>query len=292
MSLKESELILNKDKSVYHLNLRPENIADTILTVGDPSRVHMVSKYFDDIEFEMNKREFITHTGRIGNKRITVMSTGMGTENIEIVLTELDALVNIDLKKREVKKETRSLNVIRIGTSGALQEDIPIGSFLISEYGVGLDNLMVFYNLPQTDFEKEICDQLKGEIPLPITPYCVKADETLLKMFDKDVFIKGNTITSPGFYAAQGRALRTQLAFDGFMDKLVYFHKDNFWLTNFEMETSGYYAMSRLLGHKAISTNAILANRIKGEFAKDGQKIVDKLIKCVIEAVVEDNSEE
>ncbi|NMM49099.1 nucleoside phosphorylase [Marinigracilibium pacificum] len=289
MPIHESELILNKDKSVYHLSLRPENIADTVLTVGDPSRVHMVSKYFDDIEFEMNKREFITHTGRIGDKRLTVMSTGMGTENIEIVITELDALVNIDFKTREVKKETRSLNIIRIGTSGALQEDIPIGSCLVSEYGVGLDNLMIFYDLSQTPFEQEICAKLKEDIPLPITPYCVKADEGLLRSFDKEGFIKGNTVTSPGFYAPQGRALRVNLAYGGFMDKLVYFHKDNFWLTNFEMETSGYYAMSRMLGHKAISTNAILANRIQNKFANDSIKIVDQLIKQVIEVVTDEN---
>lgn len=280
----ESELIINKDGSIYHLNLKPENIADTIITVGDPGRVYKISQHFDDIDFEMHYREFITHTGTYKGKRISVLSTGMGTDNIEIVLTELDALVNIDLKTRTEKQQKKKLKIIRLGTSGALQADIPVGSFLVSEYAIGFDMLMHFYNLPQSEFEDSISDALVKKINLPFRPYCVKGSEDLKEQFGFDM-IQGNTVTCPGFYAPQGRRIRLDLKLKNFMEELNYFHEGTFWLTNFEMETAGYYAMARLLGHEIISVNAIMANRTNNEFADNPNKIIDKLIKKVLERI-------
>src|SRR5688572_10845599 len=179
--ISETDLILNDDGSVYHLNLLPKHISDTVITVGDPTRVYRVIQYFDDIEFEMNKREFTTHIGTYKGKRITVISTGIGTDNIELVLTELDALVNIDLKTRESKSHKRRLRIVRIGTSGGLQEDIPVGSHLVSDYAIGLDNLMAFYNLPMDKFEKEITEDIQKTINLPFTPYMAKCSDGLKK---------------------------------------------------------------------------------------------------------------
>ncbi len=280
----ESELILNKDGSVYHLNLKPSNISDIILTVGDPSRVYMISQYFDDVDFEMNRREFITHVGKYNGKRITVISTGMGTDNVEIFLTEIDALVNVDLKKREVKQRKRKLKIIRIGTSGALQEDIPIGSHLVSDYAVGLDTLMCFYNLPQTDFERKISEELQHDTQLPFAPYVVRGSQLLKEQIGKDMIV-GNTVTCPGFYGPQGRKIRLDLKNDRLLETLNYYHNNDFWLTNFEMETAGYYAMGRLLGHEVLSVNAIIANRMKNKFSKNPNKIVDSLIRKVLDSL-------
>lgn len=274
----ETSLILNPDGSVYHLNLKPEDIADTIIAVGDPSRVYQVSNYFDDVDFEMNRREFITHTGAYDGKRITVISTGIGTDNIEIFFTELDALVNIDLKTREPKPNRKSLKIIRIGTSGSLQEDVPVDSHLISQYAVGLDALMCFYRFPQNGFEQRLSNKLKEVIGLPYLPYFVKGSETLFDQF-KDGLIAGNTVTSPGFYAPQGRKVRLDLRLPNLLNDLNYFHEEDMWLTNFEMETASYYAFGRLMGHETISLNAIIANRITDQFSKDSHKLVDSLIK-------------
>jgi uridine phosphorylase len=277
----ESDLILNADGSVYHLNLLPKHIPDTIITVGDPGRVYQVSQFFDEVEFEMNKREFITHVGRYNGKKLMVISTGIGTDNVEIVFSELDALVNIDLKTREPKSRRKKLRLIRIGTSGALQEDIPIGTHLISEYGVGLDNLMNFYDLPMDDYEAGIAHDLQKKIGLTFMPYVVKGNDVLAKQVGFDM-VKGNTVTSPGFYAPQGRELRLPIRYPRLIEDLNYYHKGEFWLTNFEMETSGYYAMARLLGHEAISVNAILANRIKNKFSKSPNRIIETLIEKVL----------
>jgi uridine phosphorylase len=284
--ISETDLILNKDGSVYHLNLHPKQIADTVITVGDPNRVYRVSELFDEIEFEMNKREFITHVGSYRGKRITVVSTGIGTDNVEIFLTELDALVNIDLKTREQKSRKRKLKIIRIGTSGALQEDIPVGAHLITDYAVGFDNLMTFYDLRHDDFEKSIAADIQKKIQLPFTPYVVRGSESLKKQFGDDMIV-GNTVTTPGFYAPQGRQVRLVPQFPKLLDDLNYYHNksSDFWLTNFEMETAGYYAMGRLLGHEVLSVNAIIANRIKNKFSKDPNKVVDALIKKVLERV-------
>lgn len=284
--ISETDLILNQDGSVYHLSLLPKQISDTIITVGDPNRVYRVSELFDDVEFEMNKREFITHVGTYKGKRITVMSTGMGTDNIEIFLTELDALVNIDLKTREPKSRKKKLKIIRIGTSGALQEDIDIGSHLVSDYAVGFDNLMTFYDLKQDEFEESIAADLRKKIELPFTPYVVRGSELLRKQIAFDMVV-GNTVTTPGFYAPQGRSVRAASKFPKLLEELNYYHNkgSDFWLTNFEMETAGYYAMGRLLGHEILSVNAIIANRIKNKFSKDPNKVVDDLIRKVLERI-------
>lgn len=284
--ISETDLILNPDGSVYHLNLLPKHISDTIITVGDPSRVYKVSQHFDDVDFEMNKREFITHVGRYKGKKITVMSTGIGTDNVEIFFTEIDALVNLDLKTREPKSRKKKLKVVRIGTSGALQEDIPLGSHLYSNYAVGLDNLMQFYELPMDEFETKIAADIQSKTGLPFTPYMVAGSEILKEQIGFDM-IAGNTITTPGFYAPQGRVVRAQNKLPKLLDDLNYYHNksSDFWLTNFEMETAGYYAMARLLGHEVLSVNAIIANRIKGKFSKDPDKVIDSLIKKVLERI-------
>jgi len=282
--ISESDLIINKDGSVYHLNLKPENISETIITVGDPSRVFRVSQYFDSIDFEMNRREFITHKGKYKGKEVTVISTGMGTDNVEIFMNEIDALANIDFKTREVKEKKRKLNIIRIGTSGALQEDIRLGSHLASDFGIGLDTLMVFYSLRQTGFENTLSSKLKDYIDLPFKPYCVEGSQSLREKFSFDM-LRGNTVTAPGFYGPQGRKLRVDLKYPHLMEDLMYFHLDDFWLTNFEMETAGYYAMGRLMGHEMLSLNAIVANRAKNKFSKDPDKVIDSLIKKVLDRI-------
>jgi len=286
VKISETDLILNKDGSVYHLNLLPKHISDTIIAVGDPSRVYRVSQHFDEVEFEMNKREFITHVGRFNGKKITVISTGIGCDNVEIFLTEIDALVNIDLKTREPKSRKKKLKIIRIGTSGALQEDIPVGSHLVSEYAVGLDNLMEFYDFQMDSFEKMIAEDIKTKTGLPFKPYVVKGSGALKTQIGFDM-ISGNTITSPGFYAPQGRKVRAATRFPKLLESLNYYHNKSseFWLTNFEMETATYYALGRMLGHEMLSVNAIIANRIKNKFSKDHDKIVDALIIKVLERI-------
>ncbi len=280
----ESELVLNKDGSVYHLNLLPKHLSDTIIAVGDPSRVYKISQYFDELEFEMNRREFITHIGTYRGKRLTVISTGMGTDNIEIFLTELDALANIDLKKREVKEKKRKLKIIRVGTSGALQEEIPLGTHLVSDHAVGLDTLMFFYNLPQEKHELETAAQLQEQIGLPFKPYVVRGSQSLLEKLGEGMVV-GNTVTCPGFYAPQGRKIRLGLTYPKLLEKLCYFNNNGMWLTNFEMETAGYYAMGRMLGHEIISINAIIANRPRNRFSKNPAKIVDSLIRKVLDRI-------
>ena len=284
--ISETDLILNDDGSVYHLSLLPKHVTETIISVGDPGRVYMVSEFFDDIEFEMNKREFITHVGKYKGKRVTVTSTGMGTDNIEIFLTELDALVNIDLKTREPKSRKKKLKIIRIGTSGALQEDIPLGSHLYTDYAVGLDNLMAFYDLPMDDFEKLIAQDIEKNCSLPFAPYVVKGSEMLTEQITEGM-LRGNTVTTPGFYAPQGREIRVPIKYPKLLEELNYYHNKStdFWLTNFEMETAGYYAMARLLGHEVLSVNAIIANRMKNKFSKDPNKVVEALIKKVLDRI-------
>jgi uridine phosphorylase len=277
---------LQKDGSIYHLNLLPKHIGDIIIAVGDPNRVNQVAKHFQEVEFEMNQREFITCVGKYNGKRITVMSTGIGTDNIEIFLTELDALVNIDFKTRELKPKRKKLKIIRLGTSGALQEDIPVGTHLVSHYAVGLDNLMNFYSLPQSDFEKEIAEDIRRQTGIAFTPYVVKGSEALQTQIGSDMVV-GNTVTTPGFYAPQGRMIRLPIRYPKLVEELNYYHnkEHNFWLTNFEMETSAYYALGRMLDHEVLSVNAILANRIRNEFAPNPSKIVDALIKKVIDRI-------
>lgn len=280
-----SELILNPDSTVYHLNLHPEQIADTIITVGDPERVTKISKYFDKIESVVAKREFVTHTGTYKGKRLTVMSTGMGTDNIEIVMMELDALVNVDLKQRVVKEEHKRLNIIRLGTSGSLQPDIHVGTHLVSDYAIGLDTLMFFYNLSSTQEELNLQDAIFTEAELPFKPYVVRGSQVLLHKIGYDM-IRGNTLTSPGFYAPQGRQIRATLRLPNLVEALSHFRFDgDKVLTNFEMETAGYYAMGKILGHDVLSVNAILVNRISNEFAPNPDEIIEALIHKVLDRV-------
>ncbi len=282
--ISETDLILNSDGSVYHLNLLPKHISDTIIAVGDPSRVYMVSQFFDEVEFEMNKREFITHVGKYNGKRITVISTGIGTDNVEIFFTELDALANIDLKTREVKPRKKKLKVVRIGTSGSLQDDVPVGAHLVSDYAVGLDNLMNFYDLPMNDFETGLAHDLQKKTGIPFMPYVVRGSEALRAQIGTDMIV-GNTVTCPGFYAPQGRELRLPIRFPKLLEDLNYYHKGDFWLTNFEMETAGYYALGRMLGHEVLSVNAIIANRMKNKFSKNPTKVVESLIEKVLDRI-------
>jgi uridine phosphorylase len=285
-AIPESELILNPDGSVYHLNLLPEHISDTIITVGDPERVAKVSRYFDSIEIEVAKREFITHTGYYKGKRITVISTGMGTDNIDILMNELDALVNIDLLTRiPVAEEDRiSLKIIRIGTSGALQSTVPLGCHLASDYAIGLDSLMQFYPLVQTDFENSISEGLKTQLGLPFAPYCVQGSESLRQKIAFDM-IPGNTLTCPGFYAPQGRVLRVQLKNEQLVQAYHSFRFEDFKITNFEMETAGYYSLGRLLGHEMLSLNAIVADRVNHRFADNADETINDLILKVLDRV-------
>ncbi|WP_162427143.1 nucleoside phosphorylase [Pontibacter pudoricolor] len=283
-AIPESELIINKNGTVYHLNLLPEHISDTIITVGDPDRVAMVSRYFDEIEIEVAKREFITHTGYYKGKRLTVISTGMGTDNIDILMNELDALVNIDFQSREPNEEKIKLKIVRVGTSGSLQESIPLGSHVASHYGVGLDSLMEFYPLEQTADEQSITNTLKEQLGVSFTPYCVPGSKMLIDKLAFDM-IPGNTLTCPGFYAPQGRVLRGGLRNQNLLQVYQDFKVCDFQLTNFEMETAGYYAMGRLLGHEMLSLNAIVANRITQEFAKNAEEVVDSLIRKTLDRI-------
>jgi uridine phosphorylase len=284
MRISETDLVLNPDGSVYHLNLHPEHIADHVIAVGDPDRVIMVSKHFEQIEFEMNKREFITHVGTYKGKRITVMSTGIGTDNVEIFFNELDALVNIDLQKREAKPIHRKLNIIRIGTSGGLQDDIPVGSHLISVHGTGLDNLMNFYQLANSTYEKDISASVADYCKFDFIPYTVEGSKKLLHQFGADM-LQGNTLTCPGFYAPQGRKLRIENKYPNLLDDLNAFRLAQFKFSNFEMETAAYYAFGRLLGHEVISTNAIIANRMRRQFSDDPHKVVESLILKVLNSI-------
>ncbi len=282
MVISETDLILHPDGRVYHLGLLPHQVAEKIIVVGDPARVRRVSKHFDKVEHEVVMREFITHTGIYNDKRLTVMSTGMGTDNIEIALTELDALFNIDLKTRTVHETTRSFQIIRIGTSGALREDVAPGSILAAEYGVGLDIYQMLYEMPQDATGLEVSQALKNELHLSYDPYCVRASDELLQRVAFDIR-RGNTVTTPGFYAAQGRQIRIKPRKSSFLSKLITFDHKGFRLSNVEMETSAIYGLSRLMGHEALSINAVLANRVHHRFFKDKAKPIDKIIEIVLE---------
>ncbi len=285
--LSEADLIINPDGSIYHLNLLPEDIADTVITVGDLDRVSEVSKHFDSIELKKGKREFITHTGYLGKKRITVLSTGIGTDNIDIVLNELDALVNIDFETREIKKDLKSLEIIRIGTSGAIQPDIPMGTILASSFGLGFDALMNYYIHPVSGDEHSLLDSIKSHFShiKGINPYLTAADDKLLQTVGADME-QGITITAPGFYAPQGRQVRAKNAIPNFIGQLNSFKHANYRITNLEMETAGIYALAKALGHKALSVNAILASRVNFEFSNNPEKIIEKAIQTVLARLV------
>ncbi|WP_179375653.1 nucleoside phosphorylase [Winogradskyella wichelsiae] len=288
MPIKDSELILNPDGSIYHLNLKPENISDTIIFVGDQDRVEKITQHFDSIEFSTQKREFKTQTGYYQGKRLTVISTGIGPDNIDIVLNELDALVNIDLETRQPKEVLSSLNIIRIGTSGSLQEDIPVDTFLISTHALDINGMLHFYQIdgisnPEVEdafIEHTNWDKNKAR------PIIIENSKFLEKEFESDKIFKGMTGTAGGFYGPQGRILRLPLKDAGLNSKLDNFVYKDFRITNFEMETSVIYGLSKLLGHEALSLNAIIANRANGDFSKNPKKTVEKLIKYALERII------
>ena len=281
LPIAESELIINKRGAIYHLDCRPEEIAHTFILVGDPDRVSVVSKHFDSIEYKMQHREFITHTGYIGHKRISVLSTGIGPDNIDIAMNELDALVNIDFNSRLIRPSLTSLNIFRFGTSGSLQESIPVDSFVAGTHGLGFDNVMHFYTLENTGEEKDIITAFKTHTGLTsgnVIPYVYQGSNNLLKHFEKD-YHTGITVTCPGFYGPQGRILRLGVAYPGLVDKLSTFNHGHHRISNFEMESSAIYGLGKSLGHHCLSLNVIVANRIVKQFSKDGTQAVENLIK-------------
>jgi uridine phosphorylase len=283
----ESELIINSRGAVYHLNVRPEELAHTIITVGDPDRVKEVSKHFDKTEYKNQHREFITHTGYLGGKRISVVSTGIGPDNIDIVLNELDALANINFETRTIKPNLTTLQIIRIGTSGALQEDIPVDSFVASTHGLGIDNLLHFYRQQNNEEEKQLLHAFVTHTQMQNNlshPYITGAGSQLLKHFEQD-YHHGITVTCPGFYGPQGRVLRLGLTCPQLIDQLAHFSFGQHRITNFEMETSAIYGLGKLLGHQCLSLSAIVANRIKKAFSKDGNATTERLIKKSLEIV-------
>lgn len=286
----DSELILNPDGSIYHLNLKPENIADTIIFVGDQNRVPKVAKHFDTIEFETQKREFRTITGVYKGKRLSVISTGIGPDNIDIVMNELDAIVNIDLESRTIKKEHTSLTIVRIGTSGSLQNDIPVDDFVLAQYGLGFDGMLWAYECDLV-LEKELADAFAVHTNYDTKksyPYIVQNDVALgEKLAGGKRIHQGITGTAGGFFGPQGRILRLALQDTKLNSKIDSFNYNGLRVTNLEMETSAIYGLSKLLGHKACSMNCIIANRANGTFSKDPYKSVEELIKYTLDKLVE-----
>lgn len=284
--MNEAELILNDDGSIYHLGIRPQECAPLIITVGDPERVPMVSQFFDRIDFTNQKREICIHTGTLGNRAISVISTGMGTDNIDIVINELDALFTLDLSTGKSLKSPTPLTLIRLGTSGAIQADIELDSLIVSESAIGFDNLMHYYD--PTMCEHPLAVSLHTHLGMPKKfnhPYVVKGDSILIKDCVKLGMRKGIIATNPGFYAPQGRHLRTKNVFPYDINELVNFNHDNVVITNFDMETAGIYGLSQVLGHRAISISAILANRFHGTFSEQPDKAVHNMINRVVTAI-------
>lgn len=289
MKIEESELILNNEGKIYHLDISPSQLAPTIIIVGDPGRVDMVSKYFDSIELKAQHREFKTHTGTYKGKRISVISTGIGPDNIDIVFNELDALVNIDFKKRSPQKKLTKLEIIRIGTSGGLTSDIDVDSFVISDMGIGLDNVMHYYantnKIFDREFAKAFIDHMQWN-PDNSVPYVVPADRNLLKKLSSPKIKHGITITNVGFYGPQGRVLRAKVKDSNINEKLISFRYKKKNITNLEMETATMYGLAKLLGHKAVSLNAIIANRAAGKFSGNALKTIDALILYTLDKIV------
>ncbi|NNE02149.1 MAG: nucleoside phosphorylase [Eudoraea sp.] len=288
MQIGASELILNEDNSIYHINLLPQDLADTVILVGDQNRVSRVSKHFDTIEVKKNKREFITHTGTYRNKRISVISTGIGTDNIDIVLNELDALVNIDFDTRTVKKEKKSLDLIRIGTSGAIQEDIPLDSFVASEYAIGFDSVLHYYKsegVRQLEMEQAFIAHAEWPKEKSV-PYIVKNSPSIFNHFMETNIIPGFTGSNVGFYGPQGRSLRLVPKNRHLNEILASYNDDGRRITNLEMETSAIYGLADLLGHRAISMNCIIANRSTQKFSKNPAKAIDDLILWTLNKIV------
>lgn len=283
--IKESELILNADGSIYHLNLRPEDVAENIIIVGDQGRVKEVSKYFNNIEVNKHNREFVTHTGYYNGKRVTALSTGIGTDNIDIVVNELDAIANINFETRTIKSKFKSLNIVRLGTSGALQGDIPVDSYVMSSYGLGFDGLLNFYKVPKNllhnEIEAEFVKHTKWNERLA-KPYVVKASDYLVNKIGEGI-TKGITATASGFYGPQGRVLRLDTINPFLNEQMESFRFGEQRITNFEMETSALYGLSAMLGHNACTICTIIANRVAKQFSKDYHPAVDKMIRMTLD---------
>lgn len=284
-----SELILNPDGSVYHINLKPGEVAQDIIFVGDQNRVEKITKHFDTIEFSTQKREFKTQTGIYKGKRITVISTGIGPDNIDIVMNELDALVNVDLETRTVKKELTLLNIVRIGTSGSLQADIPCDSIVMSQYGLGLDNMLRSYlidEFSETEIEDAFIQQTNWDLRKG-RPYVIEGSKSLEKRLESDTIFKGFTGTAGGFYGPQGRVIRLGIQDPELNSKMDRFNYNGIKMTNLEMETGAIYGLGKLMGHNCLSLNAIIANRATGTFSEDPYKAVDELIIYTLNKLVE-----
>jgi len=276
-----SELIINDRGAIYHLNVRPEEIADTIITVGDPERVAEVSKYFDRVEHKLAHREFITHTGYIGQKRISVLSTGIGPDNIDITLNEIDALANINFDTRTINDQKKSVSIIRMGTCGSLQGEVGVNELVAGTHGLGIDNILHFYERENNEEEKAILAAFDEHTKISahkIQPYIASASAGLLKHFTEG-YSHGITVTCPGFYGPQGRILRLPLKMPNLVDQMTSFKYGQHRIANFEMETSAIYGLCNLLGHQCLSINVIIANRVKKEYSKDMGKAVDHMIQ-------------
>lgn len=287
-TIPSSELIINERGAIYHLNVRPEELADTVFLVGDPERVEKVSKHFDSIENQCHHREFITHTGYIGKKRITVMSTGIGPDNIDIAMNELDALANINFDTRTVNANLKKLNIIRLGTSGALQADIPVDSLVATSHGLGFDNVLNYYSHESDVENKKMIEAFLHQTSMDsqITiPYIFKGSETLIEKIDNE-FHKGITVTAPGFYGPQGRELRLKSRSRQLIDRLTHFSFQGHRITNFEMESSAIYGLGKLLGHECLSINVVVANRVIQQYSKDANAAVEKMIKKALEVLI------
>ena len=286
MKIPPSELPLQPNGAIYHIGIHPENLADKVILVGDPGRVPKISEMFDSVEFTNSHRELVTHTGYYKNKRLSVLSTGMGTDNIDIVMTELDALANVDLQKMEAKLDHKTLTLVRIGTCGAIQEDIPVGSYIASKFGFGFDGLLQFYHHNSQDYEelvKHFVDFTGWGERLPY-PYCYPADKTLLDTIAFDM-VQGITASAPGFFGPQGRAVRAPLAFPNLNEKIEAFNFNSHRITNLEMECSAIYGLGNLLGHKTLTVCLAIANRVTHQFMKDYSKEMEQLITKVLDRI-------
>ena len=283
--IKETELILTNEQKIYHLNLSKKEIAKNIILVGDPNRVKQISDKFDNINFKISNREFTTHTGEKNNQKISVISTGIGTDNIDIVINELDALFNIDFSKRKIKKQKTKLNIFRLGTSGSIQQNVRVDSIVASSFGLGLDGLAYFYekrNILEEHIQNAFIEHTNWHDALP-KPYIIKASEKLLKMFPN--IKQGITATAPGFYGPQGRKLRLDFSINNFHKKLSSFSHNNLAITNFEMETSALYYLGRTLGHNTLTICAIIGNRVNKSYSKNYKITIDKMIDLVLEKI-------
>lgn len=289
--IEKSELVLTSQGRIYHLNLKPEDISDTIFLVGDPGRVKVMSGFFDSIETVVENREFVTHTGYYKSKKVSVVSTGIGPDNIDIVINELDALFNIDLATRQIRDEKRKLNLIRIGTSGALHEDIEPGSVIVSKISCGLDNLLYYYKDFSAVTDSGLAKEFKAHMNWPSdnsTPYFVHSSAELLERLGSPEYFYGITLSAPGFYGPQGRTLRMGISDPDYLTKIESFHSGDLRINNFEMEGSALYGLSRILGHNALTICIALANRVSGKFITDYQPFVEKLLKDILSRMTDD----